>query len=146
MIVKAAGITVEEVWPGGDGASTRREPASEWLVVTSDRRLQSELAAAIRRRGGVIRDRRAVEEWHSLPPAGPRYAFVDLATAKDGAARGFVAQLAGAGAAPRPQLIVRGADGDAADELLARRAGAIAYLAGDVRPGFLDSLLTEISP
>jgi ActR/RegA family two-component response regulator len=146
MIVKAVGITVEEVLPGGDGASTTRGAASEWLVVTSDSRLQSELAAAIRRRGGVVRDRAAVDEWRRVPPAGRRYAFVDLATADDGVAGGFVAQLARAEVTPRPQLIVRGADGDAAGELLARRAGAIAYLAGDMRPGFLDSLIGEISP
>jgi hypothetical protein len=146
MIVKAVGITVEEVLPRGDGASRAPAAASAWLVVTSDRRLRSELASAIRRRGGVVRDRAAIDEWRRLAPAGRRYAFVDLVAADDQAAGGLVAELARAEVTPRPHLIVRGVDGDADGERLARRAGAIAYLAGDVRPGFLDSLIGEISP
>lgn len=145
MIVRAVGLTVEEVLPRGAAVHPVRATTSEWLVVTSNDRLRSQVAAAIGRRGGVVRDRSAMDEWCRLTRAGHRHAFVDLVAADDGTAADFLAQLARPGVAPRPRLIVRGVDGDAAGELLARRAGAIAYLTGEVPAGFLDSLIGEIS-
>lgn len=145
MIVQAVGPTLERVTSRRDGPAPVRAGACEWIMITSDPGLRAELATVIERHGGVIRDPSAIDDWARLPPAGRRYAFVDLVATDDGSAERLLAQLAQTGAWPPPLLIVRGADGDAADELLARRTGAIAYLPGDVRAGFLDSLLAEIA-
>lgn len=146
MIVKATGISLEEVPPRGDGPRPTEATAGEWLVFTADRRLRAELAEAVGRRGGAVLNADGIDAAYCPRAAAPRHAFVDLVAADPGPAADFLMQLARPGSAPRPMLIVRGADGDVAGERLARRAGAIAYLAGKVRPGFLDSLIAEISP
>lgn len=145
MIVRAVGLTVEHVPPARATSRPTRTSASEWLVVTSDHRLRSHVAAAIDRHGGVVRDRGARGPWCPLAPSSRRCAFVDLVAANDGLAAGLLADLACSDASPRPRLIVRGGDGDAEAELLARKAGAIAYLAGELRAAFLDSLIGEIA-
>lgn len=146
MIVRAVGMISEEVTPRRGAAREVQAATSEWLVVTSDHRLRSRLAAAIAHHGGVVRDDSAIDEWCRVTPVGRRSAFVDLVTTDDGSAAGILARLARPWVTPRPRLIVRGVDGDTTGERLARRAGAIAYLPGHVPARFLESLIAEVSP
>lgn len=146
MIVSGIGLTSEQVLPRSTVARKARAVTSEWLVITADERLRSHLAAAIDRHDGVIRDGDRFDERCRLGTAVRRCAFVDLVASHGGSAAGFLAEVARSTLMPRPLLIVRGADGDDTGEILARRAGAIAYLSGSVRMAFLDALIGEICP